>query len=450
MTPASPFSEDGRQIVHMAMGAFALLLRDLPWWFAVFLAGSALAFNVFVLPRVGGRRLFRPADVARGYPAGILFYPIAVLLLIVVFPDRPDIAAGAWGIMAFGDGAATIAGRRIGGPPIPWNREKTVAGSVAFVIAGGAAGAWLAWWCRPAVIPPPYAWFALAAPPVAAVAAALVETIPIRLDDNLSVPASAAAILWGLSLVGEDLIAAAPAIVLPLLPAAIGLNVVAAVFGYRARTVSVSGALAGALIGVIIYACAGWRGWLLLFATFAAATISSRLGLRRKTLLGIAEERGGRRGAGNAIANTGVAAAAALLALLSYAHDAALVAFVAALAAGGSDTVASEIGKAWGRRTVLVTALRAVPPGTSGAISLEGSVAGLAGAAMLGALGVSLQLAPGSALPAIVGGAVAGSIAESVMGATLEAPGFVNNDVLNFLNTAIAALCTLLLLGAAS
>ena len=59
---------------------------------------------------------------------------------------------------------------------------------------------------------------------------------------------------------------------------------------------------------------------MLLLATFALAVVTSRLGLRRKTLLGIAEERGGRRGAGNAIANTGVAAAAAVLGALSYAQ----------------------------------------------------------------------------------------------------------------------------------
>lgn len=449
MTAAASFSEDRRQILHMGMGAFALLLRDLPWWIAAILAAAALAFNVYVLPRVGGHRVFRPLDVVRGYPAGILLYPVAVLLLILVFPDRPDIAAAAWGIMAFGDGAATLVGRRAAGARIPWNREKTIAGTVAFVVAGGAAGVFLAWWCRPAVIPPPYPWFALVAPPIAGAAAAMVETIPIRLDDNLSVPASAAAVLWGLSLVGEDLLAAAPGAVLPALPLAIIVNVVAAALGYRARTVSVSGALAGALIGTVIYACTGWRGWLLLFATFAVATVSSRLGLRRKALLGIAEERGGRRGAGNAIANTGIAAAAALLALLTYAHEAALVAFVAALAAGGSDTVASEIGKAWGRRTYLITALRSVPPGTAGAISLEGTAAGLAGACALAALGVGLNLAAGWTIPAIIAGAVAGSIAESAMGATLEAPGIVNNDVLNFLNTAIAAFATVLLLGVA-
>ncbi len=449
-TSASRFSEDGRQLVHMAMGGFAFLLRDLPWWAAALIAGGAVCFNAYALPRVAGRRLYRPGELTNGRTAGIVYYPISVLLLILAFPDRPDIAAAAWVIMAFGDGAATMVGHRLGGTRVPWNREKTVAGSVAFVVAGGAAGALLAWWCRAPLVPPPYAWFSLAAPVCAAIVAAGVETVPIRLDDNLSVPAAAATVLWALSLVSEDLVVALPALVWPSLPAGIALNAIAAAVGYRARTVSMSGALAGAAIGTIIFTCAGWRGWLLLFATFAAATAASRVGLTRKALLGIAEERGGRRGAGNAVANTGVAAAAALLAVLTYAHETALVAFVAALTAGGSDTIASEIGKAWGRRTYLVSSLTAVPPGTSGAVSAEGSIAGLAGAALLAGLGVALGLAPGWTLPAIVGGAAVASIAESAMGATLEAPGIVNNDVLNFLNTAIAALAAVLLAGAAA
>ena len=35
----------------------------------------------------------------------------AVLLLTLIFPSRPDITAAAWGILAFGDGAATLVGR---------------------------------------------------------------------------------------------------------------------------------------------------------------------------------------------------------------------------------------------------------------------------------------------------------------------------------------------------
>src|SRR5262249_18293044 len=157
----------------------------------------------------------------------------------------------------------------------------------------------------------------------------------------------------------------------------------------------------------------------LLLATFTLAVVSSRLGLGRKTSLGIAEAKGGRRGAGNALANTGLAAAAALLSALTYAGDASRLVFVTALAAGGSDTVASEIGKAWGRRAWLVPTLRRVPPGTSGAISAEGTAAGVLGALALASLGSATSLIPWAAVPAVVLGATVGSFAESVMGATL-------------------------------
>ena len=61
-----------------------------------------------LLPRIGGRRLYRPVDEARGFPPGILLYPLSVLLLTLAFPSRLDIAAAAWGILAFGDGVATL------------------------------------------------------------------------------------------------------------------------------------------------------------------------------------------------------------------------------------------------------------------------------------------------------------------------------------------------------
>src|SRR5204863_5008764 len=64
-------SETARQWVHIGSGIFALLLRYLTWWQAAGLAVAALVFNAFVLPRIGGRRLYRPLDEARGFPLGI-------------------------------------------------------------------------------------------------------------------------------------------------------------------------------------------------------------------------------------------------------------------------------------------------------------------------------------------------------------------------------------------
>jgi uncharacterized protein (TIGR00297 family) len=433
-----PYSESARKIVHMAMGGFALLLRSIPWWQAAILACAALAFNLTALPRFG-RRLYRPHDHLQRFPAGIVLYPVSVLLLILVFPTRLDIAAAAWGTLAIGDGMATLVGKPLGRRRIPWNPSKSVLGTCAFVVCGGLAGSFLAWWCRPAIVPTPSLWFSIAAPLVAALAAAFVETIPIRLDDNVSVPWTAAGVLWALSLVNDDLVHQALQRDWTAVAIIIIVNIVVAYAGYLARTVTRAGAIGGGVIGIVIAASVGWSGWILLFSTFLAAALSSRLGLRRKTLLGIAEERGGRRGVGNAIANTGFAAVAALLSVLSDAHQASLLAFATALTAGGSDTIASEIGKAWGKRTYLVSTLKIVPPGTAGAMSVEGTVAGLAGAFVLAGIAVVLDIIPPLALLPVVIGATVGSLCESLLGATLEGPGILNNDVLNFLNTATAA-----------
>lgn len=433
------FSETARQAVHMSMSAFALLLRVLTWWQAALCAVAALAFNAAVLPRVGGRTIIRPADAARGYPFGILIYPVSVLLLILAFPARLDIAAAAWGVLAIGDGAATLVGRRWGRHRLSWNPDKSVEGLLAFVLAGGAAAVFLAWWTAPAITPRPPIAFIVAAPILAAVAAGLVETIPIALDDNLSVPATAGAVLWLCSLVAVGAWTANVGAVAANLPAALVVNTLAATGGWLLRTVRLSGMLTGWVIGVAVYAGLGLPGWLLLFLTFVTATVASRLGLKKKALLGIAEERGGRRGGGNAFANTGLAAIAAAAAVATPYREAALVAFVAALATGGADTVASEIGKAWGGKTYLPTTLSAVRPGTPGAVSLEGSAAGILGALGLAGCGALAGLVPGWTVWAVVAGAIAGSVVESALAATLEASRTVNNDVLNFVNTTTGA-----------
>jgi uncharacterized protein (TIGR00297 family) len=294
-------------------------------------------------------------------------------------------------------------------------------------------------WTRPAIVPQPPLTFSIVAPLIAAVVAALVETIPVRLDDNVSVPFSAGVVLWLSSLVTPEALGASRDALLSALPWAIGVNAVVSWLGYRARTVSRSGAVGGAVIGTIIYAAMGWRGWLLLFVTFFVASISSRVGLARKARLGIAEEREGRRGAGNAIANCSVAAIAAIAAVATPYRAEAWLAFVAALTAGGSDTVASEIGKAWGRSTFLITSLRRVKPGTPGAMSLEGTAAGIVAAMALAAVGVALGLIAPAMIVAVVVSATVGAMVESALGATLEGPGILNNDMLNVINTAVAA-----------
>jgi uncharacterized protein (TIGR00297 family) len=113
------------------------------------------------------------------------------------------------------------------------------------------------------------------------------------------------------------------------------------------------------------------------------------------------------------------------------------LAYAAAVATAAADTCSSEVGKAYGRRTFLITSLKPVPPGTEGAVSLEGTLGGLAGGAIVASVGAlsGLYAWPAAALVAFAG--LLGSLAESVIGTVAEKRGWLDNDLLNALNTAI-------------
>lgn len=120
-----------------------------------------------------------------------------------------------------------------------------------------------------------------------------------------------------------------------------------------------------------------------------------------------------------------------------------LLGYVASMATKLSDTFASEIGKAYGKTTYLITTMQRVQPGTEGAVSVEGTAASLVGGLLLSLIGYGLGLVP--TFPAVLISTVAAFIAtniESVLGATLqEKEGFkwMTNEVINFVNTFIGA-----------
>jgi uncharacterized protein (TIGR00297 family) len=420
-------------------GALALTLPWLTWPQAVLVGASGVIFNLVLLPRLMPR-LFRADDRRQPLLSGIVLYPAAVLGLLLCFPSRLDLAAIGWVILAAGDGMATLVGAHVRTPRLPWNTQKSIGGLAAFVIFGSAAAISTAWWMhRYSASPDAGAFMIVTVPILATVASALVETVPIKLNDNLSVPAIAAVVLWSCSFVDPATLAAGTAVAASRVWPALGLNVAVAALGYFAKTVTPAGAIVGAAIGISVFTGTGAEGWSLLFAAFLLAAGTTRLGLRRKTAAGIAESRGGRRGAGNAIANTGLAAFAALVCLGLPDPSLARLAMATALAASASDTAASEVGKAWGRATWLVIGFRRVPPGTSGAVSAEGTTAGLIGASILAGLASVLGLVPSEWIACVVTAATVASLVESALGATLEAGGTFNNDALNFVNAAVGS-----------
>ena len=89
--------------------------------------------------------------------------------------------------------------------------------------------------------------------------------------------------------------------------------------------------------------------------------------------------------------------------------------------------------------TFLVTSFGRVKPGTPGAMSLEGTTAGVVSAFALAVVALMLGEIAAHMILSVVVGATVGALAESVLAATLEGPGILNNDMLNFINTAVAA-----------
>ena len=209
-----------------------------------------------------------------------------------------------------------------------------------------------------------------------------------------------------------------------------------ALLAYALGMVSRGGALGGFVVGAVIYTCLGPQGFAILALFVVGGSLLTRFGYGRKRLSGTAEAGEGRRGAKNALANCGVAVVCALLNALS-SLDVFAVAFVASLGAAFADTAESEVGQLYGRAPRLITTLRRVLPGTDGAVSLPGTLAGLTAAGLTAALGFALGLvaSPGSILLVALA-AFSGTVVDSLVGALTPR---VGNELTNVLCTLAAA-----------
>ncbi len=178
-----------------------------------------------------------------------------------------------------------------------------------------------------------------------------------------------------------------------------------------------------------------------------AATCAGR---RQKERLGSAENRRG-RSAPQIAANLGLAALVASSPVQIWMmdsrwlpHHAAAPGLLfaltlAALAEAAADTVSSEIGQVLGGRPHMITSFKTVDAGRDGAISLTGSIAGVAAAVIVAGTGMWALGGGWGLFWVSSAGAVFGLFFDSLLGATLEARGWLNNDAVNFLSTVSAA-----------
>lgn len=243
----------------------------------------------------------------------------------------------------------------------------------------------------------------------------------------------------------------------------IGLSALLGLVTWRMRAATPPAALTGTIITASLMfstAAAPYTPWHTALVPVLAVSLlafgATRAWRQRKVRLGMAEAPKG-RSAAQVTANLGIAALVSSSPVTHWLINAGFVhgwpatqllftLGLAALAEAAADTVSSEIGQVIGGRPRLITTLRAVEPGSDGAISLVGTLAGVIAAAIVAGAG-TWAVGGGWDLFWISGaGAVIGLLFDSLLGATIEPRGWLNNDAVNFLSTASAAGFALLLL----
>nr|XP_034933548.1 protein VTE6, chloroplastic-like isoform X2 [Populus alba] len=154
---------------------------------------------------------------------------------------------------------------------------------------------------------------------------------------------------------------------------------------------SLSGIFAAFLLGTLTWRAFGPSGFLLVASYFIIGTAATKVKMAQKEAQGVAEKRKGRRGPGSVIGSSAAGCVCAFLSIFRVGDEAFLalwrLGFVASFCTKLSDTVSSEIGKAYGKTTYLVTTFKVVPRGTEGAVSAEGTLAGLLASILLASIG---------------------------------------------------------------
>lgn len=231
---------------------------------------------------------------------------------------------------------------------------------------------------------------------------------------------------------------------------AIALNIVllAIAFILPKKLLTTAGYLNAWLLGVLVWGTLGWQGYIVVMFYFLVGSAVTRIGIKQKEAEGIAEKRSGARGPENVWGSALTATICALGTLLvdSSIAELLVLGYVASFSTKLSDTSASEIGKAYGKRTFLITTLQPVARGTEGAVSLEGTIAGIVASAAIASLAWSIGAIDALGIVWCILAAFIATTAESLIGASLQDKfDWLTNEVVNIINTLIGAVVSILL-----
>lgn len=201
-------------------------------------------------------------------------------------------------------------------------------------------------------------------------------------------------------------------------------------------------------LGIGLLTFLGLKGYFVCLTYFILGSIVTKIKMNKKEEMGIAEKRGGRRGPENVWGSAGIAMFCAIATFFFKESDHLFelykLGYLSSLVTKLSDTFQSEIGKAYGKTTILITNFKKVPPGTEGAISIEGYIAGIIGSFILSYCAYLIGFVNDiNQVKYCIASALFATTLESYIGASYQNNtnfNWLSNEKVNFINTFIGAI----------
>lgn len=342
---------------------------------------------------------------------GTVYYPISLLILVLVtfWLDMTYLGAVGILVMGYGDGLAGLIGKKFSKKKLVNN--KTILGSTVMFGASFVVCLVVLTLFTPTI--------AITGSLLLAAIATAIELFTPHDLDNLTVP-------LGLALAYYLLIAIGSAATASLLIATV-INGLVAVVAYRRKSLDMGGTITAIIIGITIYMSAGLTVWLLLMLFFVSSSVITQIKKSYKASLSVEYEKS-RRNYKQVLSNGLMPAILSVLYFITK-SDVMLIAAVTTIAVSCSDTWASEIGVLNKGKTISIINLMPVKKGESGGISYLGTISALTGSSLIALVYIIAQTfstneSTISMMQTFVGISAIGLIGcfiDSILGATLQA-----------------------------
>lgn len=452
-----------KQIIHILYGSIALLFPflELKYLIPIVLIGgvflsrlspnSPLPFNAIF------NILASESDYKDRKLIGTLYLLFSTLILLIlswILYLPLYIVGAAIAITTFGDGTGTIVGlitgksetlgkktsTKLGFPSVQhhscfYTPHSTVYSSLTLLIVGAISAVIIGYWISAEIplekeIPLENIVFLSL---IGAMTGALLESISIKVDDNLTVPFGAAMAMWLFACLDYS-------VPITYLLLAFIFALALSVLAYKAKIADVSALLSATLLGVLVIVFSGITWLIILLTFFILGGGFTRYKYKYKLSKGLAQKKSGIRTYKNVFSNSLVA----LIFAVSYGlfpqyRDLCLFAFLGSVATAIGDTLASEIGSTAKVKPYLITTFKQVEPGIDGAISILGELSALVGSSIIALLAVGMGVVPAeglySSMLIVVSSGFIGTNIDSLLGATLQQKGLLSNNGVNLVAT---------------